>query len=81
MQLCIESLLKTVHSKTCITIVNNGSCKEVEDYLNILYQGAKIHEVIHTENIGYINAMLKGIADQNFPIFPNADADVLFLNS
>ncbi len=81
LKLCIESLLKTVHSKTYITIVNNGSCKEVEDYLNNLYQGGKIHEVIHTENIGYINAMLKGIAGQNFPIFTNADADVLFLNS
>jgi len=77
--LCIESLLKTVHSKTYITIVNNGSCNEVEDYLNNLYQGGKIHEVIHTENIGYINAMLKGIAGHNFPIFTNADADVLFL--
>ena len=30
---CIESLLKTSHSQTYFTIVNNGSCTEVIEYL------------------------------------------------
>lgn len=80
LQLCINSLIKTIHNQTFITVVNNGSCKEVEDFLIELFRDHKIQELVNTTNIGYINAMLKGIAGQNFPYFTNADADVLFLN-
>ena len=81
LQLCIESLLKTVHSKTYITIVNNGSCKEVRYYLDELFANKKIHEVIHTSNIGKLNAILKGISGTDFPLITIADADVLFLKN
>jgi hypothetical protein len=30
LQLCINSLVATVHAKTCISIVNNGSCDDVK---------------------------------------------------
>jgi hypothetical protein len=80
LQYCLQSLFKTCHQKTYFTIVNNGSCVEVVDYLNALYQENKIQELIHTNNIGKINAVLKGMAGQQFPIITITDADVLFLN-
>ncbi len=81
LRLCLQSLFKTSHNRTYFTLVNNGSCKEVRVYLDELFQEGKIHEVIHTTNIGYINAMLKGITGQQFPFITNADADVLFLDN
>ena len=81
LQYCLDSLFLTSHRKTYFTIVNNGSCKLVKDYLDDLYKSNKIHELINTTNIGYINAILKGIAGQNFPFLSTVDADVLFLNN
>jgi hypothetical protein len=78
--LCLDSLFKTIHKKTCITIINNGSCIEIVDYLNNLFQENKIQEVIHTTNIGKLNAVLKGISGNSFPLITVSDADVLFLN-
>lgn len=76
---CIESLFKTVHPKTFITLVNNGSNAIVTDYLNQLQKTGKIHEVINTTNIGKLNAVLKGISGHDFPLITIADSDVLFL--
>ncbi len=77
---CLKSLFKTSHQKTYFTIVNNGSCDEVVEYLNTLYQENKIQELIHTTNIGKLNAILKGITGQQFALITITDADVLFLN-
>lgn len=77
---CLQSLFKTSHPKTYFTIVNNGSCVEVVDYLNALHHENKIHELIHTTNIGKLNAVLKGNTGQKFPLITITDADVLFLN-
>jgi glycosyltransferase involved in cell wall biosynthesis len=79
LKLCLESLLATVHSKTFISIVNNGSCVIVADYLNDLYQRQKIQELIHTENIGKLNAILKGIVGNSIELVTISDSDVLFL--
>jgi len=79
LKLCLTSLFKTSHNKTYFTIVNNGSCELVINYLNELYKDNKIQELIHVTNIGYINAMLKGITGQNFDLITTTDADVLFL--
>lgn len=78
LKLCLESLFNTIHEYTFITIINNGSCKEVSDYLDFLFHEKKIHEIIHVNNIGRVNAMLKGITGHSFSFFTNADADVLF---
>jgi hypothetical protein len=78
---CIDSLIKTVHSKTFITIVNNGSSKEVEGYLNELFKSKKIHEVIHTDNIGKLNSILKGLVGNEIELVTIADSDVLFLEN
>ena len=80
LQLCLESLFKTCHAKTYITVVNNGSCEEVVNYLQQLLIEKKIQELTHSTNIGYVNAMLKGIVGHNFPIITTSDSDVLFLN-
>lgn len=79
-QLCLASLLKTSHNKTHITIINNGSCAIVVGYLNELLLQNKIQELIHTTNIGKLNAILKGISGNDFPLITIADADILFLN-
>ena len=81
LQLCVESILKTVHLKTFITIVNNGSCTEVRDYLDELFANKKIHEVIHTDNIGKLNAILKGLSGNNIELVTIADSDVMFLEN
>ena len=80
-QLCLQSLFKTVHDKTFITIVNNGSCVEVKEYLDDFFAANKIHELIHTENIGKLNAILKGLAGNNIELVTISDADVLFLSN
>jgi hypothetical protein len=79
-KICLTSLFITSHSKTLITIVNNGSCEEVKEYLDTLFMEKKIHEIIHTTAVGKINAVLKGIVGHNFPLVTISDADVLFLS-
>ena len=80
LKLCLESLFLTTHKKTFITVVNNGSCDEVKNYLQELYSEKKIHEILETSNIGKLNAILKGIVGHNFPLITITDSDVLFLN-
>ncbi|MBZ4041948.1 glycosyltransferase family A protein [Flavobacterium hibisci] len=79
LKLCLESLFNTVHKKTFITIVNNGSDKVVSDYLDLLFKENKIQELIHTENIGKLNAILKGLAGNNIQLVTISDSDVFFL--
>ena len=79
LKLSLQSLFQTVHDKTCITIVNNGSCEAIVMYLNQLFQEGKIHEVIHTSNIGKVNAILKGLVGHDTELVTITDADVLFL--
>lgn len=80
LQLCVESLFKTCHAKTYITVVNNGSCTEVVYYLNRLQQEGKLQEVVNTTAIGKLNAILKGLTGHQFALITITDADVLFLN-
>ncbi|MEL1252656.1 glycosyltransferase family A protein [Flavobacterium sp. DGU38] len=79
LKLCLESLFNTVHGKTFITIVNNGSDKIIADYLDLIFKENKIQELIHTENIGKLNAILKGLAGNNIELVTISDSDVFFL--
>lgn len=81
LKLCLDSLIITSHKKTYISIVNNGSCREIIDYLQELLLQNKIHELTHSTNIGYINAILKGSVGHKFTLVTTSDADVLFLNN
>ncbi|ESU25960.1 hypothetical protein FLJC2902T_29710 [Flavobacterium limnosediminis JC2902] len=78
-KLCLESLFKTIHDKTFITIVNNGCCDEVRMFIDGLFLEKKIQEAIHTENIGKLNAIYKGLVGNNIELVTISDADVLFL--
>jgi glycosyltransferase involved in cell wall biosynthesis len=80
LKLCLDSLFKTIHDKTYVSVVNNGSCDLIVDYLNKLHKANKIQEVIHTTNVGKLNAVLKGILGNSFALITVSDADVLFLN-
>lgn len=75
---CLESLFSTIHQKTFVSIVNNGSCMEVKSFLENQQSGGLIHELIHTKNIGKLNAILKAVAGHNIPIITIADCDVYF---
>lgn len=77
-ELCVQSLLATINSSTYVTIVNNGSGKKVTDYLNTLAIENKIQEVIHTTNIGKINAVLKGVVGIHADIVTVSDQDIMF---
>jgi hypothetical protein len=79
LKLCLETLFNTIHNKTFVTIVNNGSEKLVSDYLDLLLKENKIQELIHTENIGKLNAVLKGLTGNNIKLVTISDADVMFL--
>lgn len=81
LSLCLTSVIKTSHSKTFITIINNGSCREVFSLLQKQFDNGSIHELIHTSNIGKNNAILKAINGHYFKYITVADADVLFLNN
>lgn len=78
---CLESLFRTCHSQTFITIVNNGSSRVVIDYLDELFKEGFIHEIIHTDSIGKLNAVLKGVIGHDYKLVTVADADVLFLEN
>lgn len=78
-QLCLESLFSTIHHKTFITIVNNGSGDFIKEYLDDLFLKGKIQEVIHTENIGKLNAILKGLSGNAIELVTISDSDVMFL--
>lgn len=79
LKLCLESLIATVHKKTFITIANNGSDSTVANYLDELLKENKIQELIHTENIGKLNAVVKGLAGNNIELVTMSDSDVMFL--
>jgi hypothetical protein len=79
LKLCLESLFNTIHEETFVTIVNNGSEELVSHYLDLLLKENKIQELIHTENIGKLNAILKGLTGNNIELVTISDADVLFL--
>ena len=79
-KLCIDSLTRTCHQRTFITIVNNGSHDEVRNYIDGLLKEGTIHEVIHTDNVGKVNAILKGVVGHSIELVTIADADVLFLS-
>ncbi len=80
LKVCLNSIFKTTHNKTFISIIDNGSCIEVKNYLEELFLNGKIHELIHTENIGKLNAIIKGLTGNNIELVTITDADVLFIS-
>lgn len=80
LKICLDSIYLTVHDKTFISVINNGSCEAVKTYLDDCLKAKKIHEVIHTTAIGKINGIAKGLSGHDFDLVTITDADVLFVN-
>jgi len=79
-KLCLSSLQKTIHKKTAITIINNGSCNGVVDFLNDKFKNGVIQELVHTGSIGKINALLKVLKTVEEELITISDSDIFFLN-
>lgn len=81
LRLCLQSLLKTVHVKTRISIINNNCCVEVTSYLESLYrEHDKVDQLLNSKiNLGKVNALYAAIKSNLEPIITIADADVMFL--
>ncbi|WP_396186013.1 glycosyltransferase family A protein [Flavobacterium sp.] len=79
-QLCIESLLLTIHEKSRITIYNNNCHEEVKKYIDEKFSNSEfIDQVFHSkENLGKINAILAASKGNLEPLITITDADVLF---
>nr|WP_317631518.1 glycosyltransferase family 2 protein [uncultured Flavobacterium sp.] len=77
----IQSILKTIHIKTYISIVANGCCETINNYLIELKKSNIIHEVVITQAIGKINAILKALVGNKFQFITITDADVLYTNN
>lgn len=78
-QLCIESVLYSIHQKTLVTLVNNGCCKVVTDYLQGLYESGKIDQLVHfKDNQGKIDAMMSVARSCEESLITLSDGDVLF---
>lgn len=81
LKLSLNSLFKTIHKKTFVTVVNNDSCVEVTNYLDKLFRIKQVNELIHTDKVGKLNAVIKGLVGHKFLLITIVDADVLFLNN
>jgi hypothetical protein len=81
-EMCLHSILNTCIYQLKITVVSDGCCDAVNDKLYHLFQNNKINElIIEKDNIGKINAILKGLRTVNEPFVTITDADILFLNN
>lgn len=81
LKLCIVSLLRTIHDKTRITIINNGCCDIVVSYLNSIYENENaIDQLFHSDiNLGKVNAIYGALKANLEPLITITDADVMFL--
>jgi hypothetical protein len=79
-KLCLQSLLKTVHTRTRITIYNNNCHQAVKDFIDTEFERSiYIDQVFHSkENLGKINAILAASKGNLEPLITITDADVLF---
>ncbi len=80
-KLCIESLLQTIHSKTRISLIDNGCCDVVREYMMRLYQeNNAIDQLLNSKiNLGKVNAIYSAVKSNLEPLITISDADVMFL--
>lgn len=78
-KLSIHSLIATLPPTSKLTIVDNGSCKEVQEYLYDLLLNKKIDAIqLLQENIGKIDALIGAARATREPIVTLTDCDILF---
>ncbi len=80
LKLSVNSAYATKNNSCEITLVNNGSCKIVTDYLNQLYDEGIINCVIHHgKNIGKMDALIGAARTAREEFVTLADIDILFV--
>lgn len=80
-KLCLESIITTKNDQCAITIVNNASCVEVCEFINMNFNNGNIDCVIHhKENIGKIDAIIGAARGVREPLITMTDVDILFKN-
>lgn len=78
-QLAIESLMRTQHQRSAITVIDNGCMEKVKTYLRALLDEGRIDQLIeYRANIGKIDALIGAARASREPLITLADADVLF---
>lgn len=78
-KLCLDSAITTTNSNCAITVVNNASCNEVDEFLEKKLNENKIDTIIHhKENIGKIDALIGAARASREPIITISDVDILF---
>ena len=81
LKLSLESLKTTIHNKSKVSVVSNGTCKEVNDFLHNELELDHIDELlIYKAGVGKINSIFKLINNVKEPLVTMADADVLFIS-
>lgn len=79
LKISLKSIIMTIPSTSKITIVDNGSCKEVQDYLIGLLKTKEIDCLqLLSENIGKIDALIGAARASREPIITLTDCDILF---
>ncbi|WP_168191373.1 MULTISPECIES: glycosyltransferase family A protein [Antarcticibacterium] len=77
-ELCIKSLILANNGHYSITLVNNGSCSEVEDLIES-YSSEEIDCIIHhRQNIGKIDALVGAARGAREELITLSDADILY---
>lgn len=77
-KLSIRSLIASNKGHYKISVVNNGSCQEVRDFL-ASFSAEEIDTIIqHGENIGKIDALIGAARGAREPLITLTDADILF---
>lgn len=81
LKICIESLLMTIHEKTRVSLVNNNCCKEVTEYLELVFKEHEfIDQVFNSKvNLGKVNAIYSIVKSNLEPLITISDSDVMFL--
>ena len=81
LKLCIDSLLNTIHDKTRVSIINNGCCDVIIQYLETLYRDCdEVDQLFNSKiNLGKVNALYSVIKSCQEPIITVTDSDVMFL--
>lgn len=79
LKLSLNSIYTTVHEKTAISVVSNGSCDEANTYLLNELEEKRIDELVVVKaGIGKINSIFKVVNNAVEPLITFTDADVLF---
>lgn len=79
LQLCLRSLLGTIHEKTIVTIINNGSCAKVTQYMRELKDAGQIYKLIdYSKNQGKVDPIIAAMQGCREELITVSDCDVLF---